>query len=187
MITNILQDIPHKIVQLPAKTILLEAGDVASNIYIVKSGCLRSWYNANGNDITLQFFMPGQPVASFESLVNLTPSEYSIETLLPAEVVVVNGLDFKNWIESHPEYHLQGIHFAMERLSSYQKLFLSRIKDTPQQRYEALLKEQPDIVAQISTALYRLIPWHYSRFIKQNPQPPRKFLTNVIVFRINIR
>ena len=153
MITNILQDIPHKIVQLPAKAILLDAGNIATDIFFVKTGCLRSWFNADGKDVTLQFFMPGQPVASFESLVNSTPSEYSIETLLPTEVVVVNGLDFKNWIESHPEYHLQGIYFAMERLSSYQKLFLSRIKDTPQQRYEALLKEQPDIVAQI--------PQHY--------------------------
>ena len=153
MITNILQDIPHKIVQLPAKATLLEAGNVATDIFLVRTGCLRSWFNADGKDVTLQFFMPGQPVASFESLINSAPSEYSIETILPTEVAIVNGVEFKSWVESHPEYHLQGIHFAMERLSSYQKLFLSRIKDTPQQRYEALLKEQPDIVAQI--------PQHY--------------------------
>ena len=153
MIEQILKDIPHEIKQLPAKTVLLEAGDVATNIFIVKSGCLRSWYNADGDDITLQFFMPGQPVASFESLVNSAPSEYSIETILPTEVAIVNGLEFKSWVESHPEYHLQGIHFAMERLSSYQKLFLSQIKDTPQERYEALLKEHPEIIAQI--------PQHY--------------------------
>ena len=153
MIEQILKDIPHEIKQLPAKTVLLEAGDVATNIFIVKSGCLRSWYNADGDDITLQFFLPGQPVASFESLVNSTPSEYSIETILPTEVAIVNGLEFKSWVESHPEYHLQGIHFAMERLSSYQKLFLSRIKDTPQERYESLLKEHPEIIAQI--------PQHY--------------------------
>ena len=153
MITNILQDIPHKIVQLPAKAILLDAGNIATDIFFVKTGCLRSWFNADGKDVTLQFFMPGQPVASFESLVNSTPSEYSIETILPTEVAIVNGLEFKSWVESHPEYHLQGIYFAMERLSSYQKLFLSRIKDTPQERYELLLKEHPEIITQI--------PQHY--------------------------
>ena len=72
MITNILQDIPHKIVQLPAKAILLDAGNIATDIFFVKTGCLRSWFNADGKDVTLQFFMPGQPVASFESLVNST-------------------------------------------------------------------------------------------------------------------
>ena len=40
MITNILQDIPHKIVQLPAKAILLDAGNIATDIFFVKTGCL---------------------------------------------------------------------------------------------------------------------------------------------------
>lgn len=153
MIHQILQDIPHEVRHLPAKTVLLEAGDVATNIFIVKSGCLRAWYNADGKDVTLQFFMQGQPIASFESLVKATPSEYSIETLLPSEICVICGADFKNWFEAHPEYHFHGIRFAMERLSFYQRLFLSRIKDTPQERYEALLKEHPEIIAQI--------PQHY--------------------------
>ena len=153
MLSTILKDIPHEIKRLSAKTVLLEAGDVASNIYIVKSGCLRSWFNADGKDVTLQFFMPGHPVASFDSLVHSTPSEYSIETILPSEVAIINGLDFKEWLESHPEQLTHGLHFAMDRLSAYQKLFLSQIKDTPQERYEALLKEHPEIIAQI--------PQHY--------------------------
>ena len=103
MIAQIFKDIPHEIKQVSAKKTLLSAGEIASKIFVVKSGCVRSWYNADGKDITLQFFMPGQPVASFESLVNMSPSEYSIETILPSEIVVINGLDFKNWIESHPE------------------------------------------------------------------------------------
>ena len=153
MIPRIIQEIPHEVKQFSAKTVLLEAGNLATNIFIVKSGCLRAWYNADGKDVTLQFFMQGQPIASFESLINATPSEYSIETLLPSEIYVIRGTDFKNWLESHPEYHLRGLHFAMERLSSYQKLFLSRIKDTPQERYEALLQDHPDIIARI--------PQHY--------------------------
>lgn len=153
MITTILQDIPHEIVHLPAKAILLEAGNVATDIFLVRTGCLRSWFNADGKDVTLQFFMPGHPVASFDSLVHSTPSEYSIETILPSEVAIIKGLDFKEWLESHPEQLTHGLHFAMDRLSAYQKLFLSQIKDTPQERYEALLKEHPEIIAQI--------PQHY--------------------------
>ena len=153
MIAQIFKDIPHEIKQVSAKKTLLSAGEIASKIFVVKSGCVRSWFNADGKDITLQFFMPGQPVASFESLVNMSPSEYSIETILPSEIVVINGLDFKNWIESHPEHHWEGIHFAMDRLASYQKLFLSRIKDIPQERYETLLQDHPEILEQI--------PQHY--------------------------
>ena len=149
MIHRILEDIPHEIRQFPAKTIMLEAGNVATDIFLVKSGCVRSWYNADGKDITLQFFMPEQPVASFESLVNSEQSEYTIETVLPSEVIIIKGLDFKGWLTAHPEYHFEGLLYSLDRLASYQKLFLSRIKDTPQERYEELLKEHPEILSQI--------------------------------------
>ena len=41
----------------------------------------------------------------------------------------------------------------IERFSFYQHLFLSRIKNTPQQRYEELLKEYPNIIQRV--------PQHY--------------------------
>ena len=43
--------------------------------------------------------------------------------------------------------------FLLQRMGNYGRLFLSRIKDGPQQRYEALLREQPEII--------RRIPQHY--------------------------
>lgn len=153
MLNTILQDIPHNNIKVKAKEILLEAGNTANSIFIVRSGCLRAWYNADGKDITLQFFMPGQPVASFNSLVNLTPSEYTIEVVIPSEIEVISGEEFRAWMESHHEHHYKVMRFAMSRLVFYQNLFLSRIKDTPQQRYNTLLQEYPDIVTQI--------PQHY--------------------------
>ena len=42
---------------------------------------------------------------------------------------------------------------ALDRMIHYSELFLSRIKETPQQRYEALVKEHPEIITQI--------PQHY--------------------------
>jgi CRP-like cAMP-binding protein len=41
----------------------------------------------------------------------------------------------------------------IQRMAHYARLFLSRIKDSPQERYQALLREQPEIV--------RRIPQHY--------------------------
>lgn len=153
MINTILKTIPHKDLKVKAKEILLEEGSVAQNIFIVKSGCLRAWHNANGKDITLHFFVPGQPVASFNSLSTHTPSDYTIEAVVPSEIKIIKSDDFYIWLETHPEHHFECMRFALNRLTTYQVLFLSRIKDTPQQRYETLLREHPDIVAQI--------PQHY--------------------------
>lgn len=41
----------------------------------------------------------------------------------------------------------------IDRFSFYQHLFLSRIRDTPQQRYEELLREYPNIIQRV--------PQHY--------------------------
>ncbi|EQA43243.1 hypothetical protein LEP1GSC050_1702 [Leptospira broomii serovar Hurstbridge str. 5399] len=43
--------------------------------------------------------------------------------------------------------------FAMERFDAYMVLFLSRIRDSPEQRYLNLVKQQPDILTRV--------PQHY--------------------------
>ena len=35
---------------------LLNEGDVCRNVFIIETGCIRSWLNNDGNDITFQFF-----------------------------------------------------------------------------------------------------------------------------------
>lgn len=153
MFERLLKEIPHKTVTVPAKTILLDAGNTATKIYVVRSGCVRQWYNANGKDVTCQFFFENSPVACIESLLNSVPSEYTLETVLPSEIGVINGEDIKEWLQHHPEMMPDISKFAVERMLCYSKLFLSRIAQTPQERYEALVRECPKIVAQI--------PQHY--------------------------
>lgn len=52
-----------------------------------------------------------------------------------------------------PSVRMALVERLADRFREYQMLFLSRIRDTPQQRYEKLLEEHPDIV--------RRIPQHY--------------------------
>lgn len=146
---KILSTITGNHLSLPARTTILEAGRVATTLYLVRSGCARLWYNNNGEDITLQFFMPGQFVASFDSILHDSPSEYTLETILPTEVEVFNKSDIEDALKNSLEASRQLSIHAFELATKYKNLFLSRIKDTPRQRYEALLREHPDIVTQI--------------------------------------
>ncbi|MBR4995134.1 MAG: Crp/Fnr family transcriptional regulator [Alistipes sp.] len=153
MIENCLSKVLSTRIVVPAKTVLLEAGAVSIHMYLIRSGCARLWYNNNGEDITLQFFMPGQVVASFDSILHNIPSEFTLETILPTEVDVFEKRDIEAAFKQNAESSMQLAMQAFELASKYKNLFLSRIKDTPQQRYESLLREHPDIVAQI--------PQHY--------------------------
>lgn len=126
---------------IPPKTILLEEGKIADRIYLIRKGCLRLFFYNEGKDITFQFFFENDFVASFDSLYKGTPSMFSLESLEPSEVISISKETFYSKIESSPSLRLLYEEKIIERFSFYQHLFLSRIKNTPQQRYEELLKE----------------------------------------------
>ena len=145
--------IPHQIVNYPAKATLLEAGQVANKMFVMQKGAARLWYNNAGNDITLQFFFEDAPVCSFESFIKEKPSEFGIETLEASTVLIIDKSDLLMYGESYPTIKKVVVSYLIHRLIEYTHLFLSRIKDTPQQRYLNLLTEHPGIIQRV--------PQHY--------------------------
>lgn len=143
----------HQELTLPAKTTLLEVGKIPKNFYCIQKGCVRLWFNQDGKEITMQFFLEGECVASIDGFIQGTPSLFSIETIEPTTVWVYKKADILNMLEEIPTLENELYNLIMSRLKDYTHLFLSRIKDTPQQRYENLLKEHPEII--------KRIPLHY--------------------------
>lgn len=137
----------------PSRSIILEEGKVADKLYYVRSGCLRLAFNNDGKDITFQFFFPGDIVASFDSLHNGTPSLFSLESIEPSELLAIDGKELDNIIRANDILREEYEKLLAERFHAYQQLFLSRIRNTPQQRYEELLEHNPEIVMHI--------PQHY--------------------------
>lgn len=138
---------------IPPKTILLEEGKVADKLYLIRKGCLRLFFYNDGKDITFQFFFEGDFVASFDSLYKRTPSLFYLESIEPAEVAAIKRNDFYAIIKDDPRWRQAYEEKLIDRFHTYQQLFLSRIKNTPQQRYEELLKEYPNIIQRV--------PQHY--------------------------
>lgn len=146
-------EVTMETLSIPSKTIILEEGKVADRIYLIRKGCMRLFFYNEGKDITFQFFFEGDFVASFDSFYKGTPSLFSLETIEPSEVLSIKKEDFYSKIESNPSLRVLYEEKIIERFSYYQHLFLSRIKNTPQQRYEELLKEYPNII--------KRVPQHY--------------------------
>ena len=138
---------------IPSKTILLEEGKIADRLYLIHKGCLRLFFYNEGKDITFQFFFEGDFVASFDSLYRRKPSLFSLESIETTEVSTIKSDDFYHLIEQTPSLKQIYEEKLIDRFHVYQQLFLSRIKNTPQQRYEELLKEYPDIIQRV--------PQHY--------------------------
>lgn len=139
--------------QIAPRTVLLNEGEIAGYIHFIKKGCLRECFNKDGKDITFQFFFEGQAVASINSVMNNTPSLFSIESVESSTIISVRKQDFEILLSTYPVLKNNFQDFIFQRFANYAQLFLSRIKDTPQERYKDLVENQPNII--------KRIPQHY--------------------------
>lgn len=142
-----------KVLKIPAKTCLLCEGEVARFMYFVKEGCLRLWFNKDGKDVTFQFFLENQAVSSLESFLGGGPSLFSLESIEPTSATRIDRHGWDRVLEVYPNLRDLFQHIVFARMESYARLFLSRIKDSPRERYEELQREHPEMV--------RRIPQHY--------------------------
>jgi len=139
--------------EIPSKTILLNEGEISDHFYFIKKGCLRLWFNKDWKDISVQFFLEGQVVSSIESLMSNQPSSFTIESIEPSTIVSLKKADFEQILHTYPELKEGFQDILFQRFKNYAHLFLSRIRDTPQERYADLVKNHPEII--------KRIPQHY--------------------------
>jgi len=139
--------------KIPARTTLLREGQVSRKGYFIKNGCLRLWFNNHGKDVTFQFFFENEAVSSMESFTTGLPSLFSIESIEPCSILEISRKNFDLLKMEMPSYHNFMENILFHRILHYSKLFLSRIKDSPEQRYLDLLQNHP--------ALLNRVPQHY--------------------------
>lgn len=140
-------------VQVPPKTTLLREGEIADRLYFINQGCLRLWFNDDGRDITFQFFFEQQEVSSFESFYDNEPSLLNLETIEFSHLTVIKKDDYQRMLNMFPLLKEYSIQILAKRFVHYTKLFLSRIKNSPQKRYIELCTQKSQILERV--------PHHY--------------------------
>jgi CRP-like cAMP-binding protein len=146
----------QKRIEVPAKTVLLEEGKVSGNFIFIEKGCIRAAFNNNGNDKTAQFFFENEGLTSFESFLKNTPSLFTIETIEPSILYLlpkIHVTDLIDELSAEPGFLHLILEVSAERQLHYMHEFVSFIRDTPEQRYQNLLKERPHIIQRV--------PQHY--------------------------
>ncbi|MCP4520786.1 MAG: Crp/Fnr family transcriptional regulator [Cytophagales bacterium] len=76
--------------ECPKGTVLLKEGEFSKECYAVIRGCIREYYLKDGIEKTTAFFTEGEPVNSFSSYVNNTPSKHFLECSEDCLVTVGN-------------------------------------------------------------------------------------------------
>jgi CRP-like cAMP-binding protein len=146
----------QKRLEVSAKTVLLEEGKVSGQYIFIEKGCVRAFFNNNGDDKTVQFFFENEGLTSFESFINETPSLFSIETIEPSIVYLLPKqyvIQLVDELNHEPDFMQIILQLSARRQTHYINEFVSFIRDTPEQRYQKLLNERPHIVQRV--------PQHY--------------------------
>jgi hypothetical protein len=138
VILNELKEFNHffKEQEIPAKTILLPEGQISKTMFFIEKGCLRTWINNDGKEITTQFFFEGDGVSSFESFRTNQPSLYSIESIEPCILKSLSQKDFQTILKSTPELRIKLEDHLFKRLFQSQQLLYSFLKNNQLFHYQ---------------------------------------------------
>lgn len=128
--------------------VLLKEGDIGRKVYVIEQGCIRNWFYHNGKEISFQFFFEGDVVYSSESFRKNTPSAFSIETIEPVTLRWMNQKDMELVKQDLLLYNYM-VEKASDKQAEFMRHFFSYLKNTPQERYEMLLNQHPEIIKRV--------------------------------------
>ncbi|GAB3740471.1 Crp/Fnr family transcriptional regulator [Spirosoma lituiforme] len=131
------------------REVLLSAGAVAREVYFVVEGCLRLYYEKEGVDRSAFFFTENQFAGAYNSFITQTPSPHFVETLEPCQLLAVSYDALQRLYTQVPAMD-KLVRIVMEdRFVALHKLFTAFVLDSPEERYQHLLREHPDLLHRI--------------------------------------
>lgn len=129
---------------------ILEEGKICKSIYFIEQGLCRAYYIIDGKEINTQFFFERDFATNLISLKNETKSEYYIEANEKTKLIRIDKVKLleayskSKQIESFGRQVLEIIILKQESHSNSFKLL------SPKQRFEKLIKEQPEFLQRVS-------------------------------------
>ncbi len=131
------------------KTNILKAGKTAKEVYFILSGCIRLFYEKDGEDISAYFFTEKRFAGAYDSFISQKPSRLSIETLEDCEVLSISHEALQKLFNELPKMNEFVRKVLEERFVTLHDLFTSQILDSPEERYLKLQKERPELFNRI--------------------------------------
>jgi len=136
------------------KEILLQSGKICDRIFFINKGLLRIFFlDKDGNESTFYFSQENDFAADYESFINRTPSNYTIEAMEDTEVV---HMSYKMVVDGYKKLRY-GEKLGRLLAEKYFFIFSRKIQNiytkTPYERYKLMNTQFPNI--------RQRVPQHY--------------------------
>jgi len=125
---------------------LSKEGRVYNEYFFLENGFIRSFaYDTEGNDVTTNFYSSGQVVFEVSSFFNRTISKENFQAIVDCDGWFISYEQLNHLFHSMHEFRDFGRSILVKGFSSLKTRMLSMITETAEQRYDTLLKANPEI------------------------------------------
>lgn len=138
-------------VSLDKKQCFLNAGQICFSSAFISKGLFKLYTtDTQGNEKIIQFNIENTFLSDCESYLNKKPSNYTIEALENSELIVFKNADLELLCASFPVFDKIGRQVTHEILSYYKEHIQLLMTKTPQERYDYLMTNKPELIQRIS-------------------------------------
>jgi CRP-like cAMP-binding protein len=129
-------------------TILLKEGQRSKDSYFVLKGCIRTYYELDGEEKTTAFYTEMEALTP-NCVITKTPSEYYI-SCVEDTILTVSNTDMEQEINSKfPKFETL-CKILSEKVLAKQRTDFDAFKtSSPEQRYLNLLQNRPDLIQRV--------------------------------------
>ena len=129
--------------------IILPEGMIASHIYFIESGLVRSYYILDGKEVSNWFMKEGDIFISVLSFLRQIPS---VDTHIALEDCLCWGISYaelEETYELHPEFNKHGRLISNEYYCRSEERHIALKRQEPERKYELLMEKDPDLVLRV--------------------------------------
>jgi len=136
---------------LPARSLFLEKGKVATRLAYLRSGMMRSFFHDDrANEITTHFFKKGSVVISMKSFNDQVPSRENIIAIEDCEIDVITFDRMQELIREVPAWRQIGKDVDEAMYNSLMNRSIQLQTLTASERYELFIKKHADILQKVA-------------------------------------
>jgi CRP-like cAMP-binding protein len=129
-------------------TLLLKAGDRATECYLILKGCIRSYMLKDGDEKTIEFYTEQQSVSPPNFGKN-SPSEIFLDCIEDTIVSIGTPEYEAEMFGKYPELESESRIKAEKIIANYQSLLSVFKTDSAEERFLKLQKERPDLIQRV--------------------------------------
>ncbi len=152
--------------------IIFTDGKISDEIYFVTKGCVRLFYNVDGNDKTAFFYTEGKFICAGESYTFNIPAIENYQAVEQTEIYVFTKTKIEILLKEVPKFEVIARIATENELITCQKVIASFVIKSAEERFIDLLNTQGE--------LFQRVPQQYiASFLGVSPETLSRIKTRV--------